>query len=168
MKPSRQDRPGTHDDAAPLRASAKVAMGRFFDRVQYFFSGMEPTLGTGGFPTLSNVLDRIDLGERYSSSVCEAENLDIERPKFPNEAGVVDLESIIIDEERWIGDPSVLIKDEPIRCRKARVWAEEDYWDKVFRAGLDCNLFTLLDKSDVARDSFGRPILNGAFGVQKS
>ena len=38
----------------------------------------------------------------------------------------------------------------------------------VVRAGLDCGLFKLLDKSLVARDSFGNPILNGAFGVQKS
>ena len=36
-------------------------------------------LGVGGFPTLSNVLDRIDLGERYSTSVCKAENLDASR-----------------------------------------------------------------------------------------
>ena len=56
---------------------------------------MELTLGTGGFPTLSNVLDRIDLGERYSTSVCKAENLGINRLKFPKQVGVVDMESII-------------------------------------------------------------------------
>ena len=67
-----------------------------------------------------------------------------------------------------IADPSMLIKEELVRCRKALVRADGEAWDKVVQACLKSNLFTLLDKSEVARDSYGQPILNGAFAVQKS
>ena len=168
LNPSRQDRPNYADESADLSRSTRVAIGKLFGRLQTFFAKEEPTLGVGGFPTLSNVLDRIDLGERYSTSVCKAENLDASRLKFPKRAGVVDLDGIIFDEESWISNPALLMKDEPIRCRKARVWCEEEEWKHVVQAGLKCGLFKLLDKSLVAKDSFGNPILNGAFGVQKS
>ena len=92
LNPSRQDRPNFCDESAKLSEATRVAIGKLFGRLQTFFSKEEPTLGVGGFSTLTNVLDRIDLGERYSTSVCKAENLDASRLKFPSRAGVVDLE----------------------------------------------------------------------------
>ena len=92
LNPSRQDRPSFFDESAKITESSRHALGSLFNRLQSFFSKEEPTLGVGGFSTLTNVLDRIDLGERYSTSVCKAENLDASRLKFPSRAGVVDLE----------------------------------------------------------------------------
>ena len=88
LNPSRQDRPNFCDESAKLEDCTRAAIGNLFGRLQTFFAKEEPTLGVGGFPTLSNVLDRIDLGERYSTSVCKAENLEVSRLKFPEQAGV--------------------------------------------------------------------------------
>ena len=80
---------------------------------------MPVTFGSiGDHSTLATLLEHCDLGERYGEKQYKAEDLEAERVQLPpkGEAGLVPVEDVLFQQEAWLEDPSLLVKDEPVKA----------------------------------------------------
>lgn len=147
-----------------------MAVKRMFRKLDIHFNDPVSLLDAAGSATLSSILDRIDIGERYGEKVYKAENLVAERVQLPppGEAGVVPIESVLYQQESWLENPGELIKDGHVKAKRTKVWAADDEWDKICAANLESGLFEFVDEKDIFRDSDGDCVFCGAFGVPKT
>ena len=72
------------------------AVDRMLRKLDVFFNEDVSLLEASGNATLTSILDRIDIGERYGEKVYKAEYLDADKVQLPpiGEAGVVPIESV--------------------------------------------------------------------------
>ena len=66
--------------------------------------------------------------------------------QLPVAAGVVDVEDVLFHQESWLSDPAELIRDEPIKAHRCRVWANDDNWDSICEKSLASGLMEFVDE----------------------